>query len=88
MTLGECPTTISASKRKGGRNKDDNINVTPFASVKDNMKGLNTLIKGVKSNLSKGFEQEGILKNHNEDDAHVTKLKKLKVKKEAYNFAK
>ena len=94
MTLGEDPSTVSASKSKGSSFEDDSNNTTPFASVQDNMKELNSLIKGVSTNLFKGFEEEGVAgtkqtNNDNEDGAHVAKLKKkLKVTKEAYRFAK
>ena len=57
MTLGEDPSTISASKSKGSGFKDNSNNTTPFTSVQDNMKELNSLIKGVSTNLFKGFEE-------------------------------
>ena len=94
IALDEDPSTISASKSKDSSFKDNNNNTTPFASVQDNMKELNSLIKGILTNLFKGFEEEGILdtkqiNNNNKDDTHALKLKKkLKVTKEAYRFAK
>ena len=96
VTLGEDPATTHTSKSKGSGFKDDKNNTTHFASVQDNMKELNALIKGVSTNLFKGFEEEGVAgafsketNNNNEDDVHVTKLKKnLKVTKEACRFAK